>query len=384
MLQLTDDIKIPNRKIKSILNDAVKSAAAINLDYVNDAQPGITRIKKGEHFHYFLGKRKVQDKAILDRIKKLVIPPAWENVWICDLDNGHLQATGTDVKKRKQYKYHVLWNSLRNLTKFYRLYEFGKAIPAIRQQLEKDLSLPGLPVEKILATVVCLMEKTHIRIGNSAYEKLYGSFGLTTLKNKHVKIDEHKLQFMFKGKKGISHNINIKSKRLAKIVQSCRDIPGKELFQYYDSNGDHKCIDSGMVNTYIKNISGQDFTAKDFRTWAGTVHAISEFKAMLVGEAGNESASHSSLILAAPTAAEPQKIIKKNIVTMLDQVAKRLGNTPTVCRKYYVHPLIIDLYEKNTLSPYLKKVGNRIMDKQFSSEENLLMWILEKERAASI
>lgn len=381
MLQLTDDIKISNRKIKSILNDASKSAAAINLIYVNDAQPGIARIKNGENFHYFLGKRKVQDKAVLDRIKKLVIPPAWEDVWICDLDNGHLQATGIDAKKRKQYKYHVLWNVLRNLTKFYRLYEFGKAIPSIRQQLEKDISLPGLPVEKILATIVCLMEKTHIRIGNSVYEKLYGSFGLTTLKNKHVKVDEHKMQFMFKGKKGISHNINIKSKRLAKIVQSCRDIPGKELFQYYDGNGDHKCIDSGMVNSYLKNITGQDFTAKDFRTWAGTVHAISEFKAMLIGESGIESTSQSSSILAEPTATETQKIVKKNISIMLDQVAKHLGNTPTVCKKYYVHPLIIDLYENNRLHTYVNKGGNKIINKQLSSEENLLMFILERERS---
>ena len=368
---VASDLKISTRKIKSILRDAEKSAKAINLVYVQDTQAGITRVKNADDYHYFFGKKKIQDKLTLERIKKLVIPPAWETVWICSLDNGHLQATGVDVKKRKQYKYHALWNALRNQTKFYRLYEFGKAIPTIRQQLEKDLSLPGLPVEKVLALVVCLIEHTSIRIGNSTYEKLYGSFGLTTLKDKHVKIDAAKIQFTFKGKKGIAHNISINNKRLAKIVQQCRDIPGKELFQYYDEGGAHKAIDSGMVNAYLKAITGQDFTAKDFRTWAGTVQAIRAFNELGQGDV---------------QPAEPnEKDIKANVVTVIDRVAEHLGNTRTVCKKYYVHPAIITLYENNALHAYLKQLDRpQVKSDAFAGEEKLLMTILEKEKLVSI
>jgi len=362
MLNLANDIHISTKKIHSIRHDVKKTAQAINLVYVQDNQAGISRVKKGDSFQYLKNDKKILDAKTLDRIKKLVIPPAWNNVWICPLENGHLQATGIDIKNRKQYRYHALWNSLRNQTKFYRLHEFGKAIPAIREQLEKDLSLPGMPVEKVLAAVVCLMEQTSIRIGNSVYEKLYGSFGLTTLKNKHVNVVGSQIQFSFKGKKAISHNISIRSKRLAKIVKQCRDIPGKELFQYYDDDGDHKCIDSGMVNAYLKTISGQDFTAKDFRTWAGTVHALMAFKEIKSGE----------------TAAE----IKKDIVAVLDQVAQHLGNTRTVCKKYYVHPVLIELYENNDLSSYLKLLGKmqkEIKSNDLIAEEKLLMLILEKE-----
>ena len=222
LLGALGDIKISNRKIKSILNDPEKSAKAVNLIYVNGAQPGIQRISKGDKFYYQVGRKRIRDQAILERIKRLVIPPAWQDVWICESENGHLQATGIDIKGRKQYRYHPLWNQLRNQTKFYRLYEFGKSIPEIRKQIKKDLALPGLPLEKVLAAVVSIMEHTSIRVGNSMYEKLYGSFGLTTLKNSHVKITGDKLQFIFTGKKGINHNISLKSKRLAKIVKSCR------------------------------------------------------------------------------------------------------------------------------------------------------------------
>ncbi len=357
-----EGINISNKKIKTILHDAEKSAKAVNLVYVQDNQPGIQRIKKGKNFIYVSEDKKIENEDSLERIKKLVIPPAWENVWICKLDNGHLQVTGIDVKKRKQYKYHSLWNSLRNHTKFYRLHEFGKAIPTIRQQLEKDLSLPGLPLEKVLAAVVCLMEKTSIRVGNNMYEKLYGSYGLTTLKDKHVNINGTNMQFVFKGKKGVSHNISIKSKKLAAIVKKCRDIPGKELFQYIDDNGDHKCIDSGMVNQYIKTISGgEDFTAKDFRTWTGTVHSLIAFKELGESDTITET--------------------KRKIVAALDIVAKQLGNTRTVCKKYYVHPAIIDLYEKKNLHSYLNELDN--MDQcaphDLACEEKVLMKILEKE-----
>jgi len=358
-----NDINLSSREIKKILHDAEKSAAAVQLIYVSDQQPGIKRVKKGKSFSYVSGSKKVSDAETLQRIKKLVIPPAWQNVWICTLDNGHLQATGVDIKNRKQYKYHALWNSLRNHTKFYRLHSFGKAIPSMRKQLESDLALPGLPLQKVLATVVCLMEQTSIRVGNSLYEKLYGSFGLTTLKDQHVSIRGNQLQFIFKGKKGVKHNISIKSKRLAAIVKKCRDIPGKELFQYIDDNGNHHCIDSGMVNSYLKQISGEDFTAKDFRTWSGSVHAIGAFECLGYSET--------------------QTGMKKNIVQALDSVAKYLGNTRSVCKKYYVHPAVISLYEQKTLHSYLKprSSADKQQEHDLCREEKVLMKILEKEMA---
>ncbi len=363
MLIISEDIKISPRKIRAVLNDPQKSAKAINLIYVQDKQPGISRKKEGDIFCYYLGKRKLRDKRVLERIKKLAIPPAWEEVWICHLENGHLQATGVDARQRKQYKYHSLWNSFRNHTKFYRLYDFGKTIPTIRAHVEQDLARPGLPVEKVLATVVYLIEQTSIRIGNSAYEKLYGSFGLTTLKDKHVKITGDKMQFIFKGKKGIAHSISLKSKRLARIVKQCRDIPGKELFQYYDDEGNHKAIDSGMVNDYLRAITGQDFTAKDFRTWIGTVHAIRAFKKLDPAETKTEA--------------------KRNIISVLDDVAEHLGNTRTVCRKYYVHPIIIELYEAGELSAYCEKFAadytSAINPAQLSHDEELLLYILERQ-----
>ena len=221
-------LKLSQKKIAAISADPVKTAKAVNLIYVNDADPGIVRVKKGNAFDYLFQNKKVRDKEQLDRIKKLVIPPAWENVWICNLPNGHLQVTGLDVKNRKQYRYHASWNSLRNQTKFYKMHAFGLALPTIRLQLEKDLALPGLPLDKVLATIVSLMERTNIRIGSSLYEKLYGSFGLTTLKDKHVKVSGTSIKFSFKGKKGVYHDIDIKSKKLASIVKKCQDIPGNQ------------------------------------------------------------------------------------------------------------------------------------------------------------
>ncbi len=353
-------LRLPEKKIKAIVHDAEKAAKAVSLVYLSDSAEGIQRIKKGKSFSYLLQEKTVDDEATLQRIKSLVIPPAWENVWISPIDNAHLQATGVDALQRKQYRYHPLWNALRNHTKFYRIHEFGKILPAIRLQLEKDVSLPGLPVEKVLATVVSLMERTSIRVGNNLYEKLYGSFGMTTLKDEHVKIEGAKLRFTFKGKKGVHHDINIKSPKLAKIVKQCRDIPGKELFQYYDEEGVHKSIDSGMVNNYIKHISGGDFSAKDFRTWSGTVQAILAFKELGFFETQTET--------------------KKKIVEALDIVAKHLGNTRTVCKKYYVHPLIISLYESQNLKNYLSDLEQiEVNDNKadLTAAEKILMKILE-------
>ena len=351
-------------KIVKIMKDPVASAKAVNLIYTSDAETaGIIRKKKGKKFSYYKDSEKIKDKVEITRINSLVIPPAWENVWICALDNGHLQATGFDALKRKQYRYHSLWSALRNHTKFYRMLQFGYALPGIRLQLEKDLALRNFEKRKILALVVSLMQRTNIRIGNSIYEKLYGSFGLTTLKGKHVKIQGQKINFSFKGKKGVMHNVDLKSKRLSKLITKCKEIPGKELFQYYDDERNLHCIDSGMVNDYIKEISGDDFTAKDFRTWSGTVNALIAFKE--IGYAENNAQ------------------YKKKVKEALNIVASHLGNTGTVCRKYYVHPLVINLYENNSIKKYLdalEVIEENDGKADLTHEEKLVLKILENEK----
>lgn len=351
-------------KIVKIMKDPVASAKAVHLIYTSDAETaGITRKKTGKKYSYYKDGEKIRDKDEITRINKLVIPPAWESVWICALDNGHLQATGFDVKKRKQYRYHPLWSALRNHTKFYRMLQFGYALPDIRLQVEKDLALRNFEKRKILALIVSLMQRTNIRIGNNAYEKLYGSFGLTTLKEKHVKVQGQKISFHFKGKKGVMHDIDLKSKRLAKLIQKCKDIPGKELFQYIDDEGNRHTVDSGMVNDYIKEISGEDFTAKDFRTWSGTVSALIAFKEIGYAETHTE--------------------YKKKVKEALEMVASHLGNTSTVCRKYYVHPLVINLYENNTIKKYLdelEKIEENDGKAGLIHEEKLVLKILENEK----
>jgi len=360
MFEITTDIKLNKRTIRSGIKDVVKSAKSVALEYVNDTQPGFLRRRNGKNFYYLDGKKKVDDKNQLERIKKLVLPPAWEDVWICKLENGHLQATGYDMLKRKQYRYHTNWNLVRNHTKFYRLLDFGKQLPLIREHLEKDLALTGYPQEKVLAVVVSLLERTNIRVGNSFYEKLYGSFGLTTLKNKHVDITGNQLHFTFKGKKGVKHSISLNSKRLSRIVKGCKDIPGKELFEYYDNEGEIHTVDSGMVNQYIRTISNGDFTAKDFRTWAGSVQAFVAFKELGDYESETEK--------------------KQKIAAALDMVASQLGNTRTVCRKYYVHPVLSELYEGKKLGKYfdlLEDKRNELKNTGLIPEEHMLMKILE-------
>jgi DNA topoisomerase-1 len=351
-------------KIVKIMKDPVASAKAVHLIYTSDAETaGITRKKTGKKYSYYKDGEKIRDKEEITRINKLVIPPAWENVWICALDNGHLQATGFDLKNRKQYRYHPLWSALRNHTKFYRMLQFGYALPEIRLQVEKDLALRNFEKRKVLALIVSLMQRTNIRIGNNAYEKLYGSFGLTTLKGKHVKVKGQKINFSFKGKKGVMHNIDLKSKRLARLVEKCKDIPGKELFQYIDEEGNRHTVDSGMVNDYIKEISGENFTAKDFRTWSGTVSALIAFKEIGYAETHTE--------------------YKKKVKEALEIVASHLGNTSTVCRKYYVHPLVINLYENNTIKKYLdelEEIEENDGKADLTHEEKLVLKILETEK----
>ena len=354
-------IELSHKEFLKIDRDYSKAAKVADLVYVNDKTPGINRLKKGKGFVYINDNKPLKQKAEIERIRKLAIPPAWTKVWICPDESGHIQATGFDVRGRKQYRYHSMWNTLRNETKFHRLYEFGKVLPSIRLKLEEDLAKKELSEDKVLATVVSLMERTYIRVGNDDYEKLYGSYGLTTLKDNHVKVEGDEIFFSFKGKKGIDHKITLKNKRLARMVKQCRDIRGKELFQYYDTDGNRKPIDSGMVNRYVKDASGGDFTAKDFRTWAGTLNIIRAFKS--IGEAESETDC------------------KRKIVAALDEVSKQLGNTRSVCKKYYVHPGVIKLYEEKNLLKYLNeldKIEHPDDLAGLTSEERILMKILKQ------
>ena len=353
-------LKVSKKKLQSIVKDEEKTARAAKLVYVTDKEPGIERVKSDDKFEYYYQGEKIKDDEELLRIKHLVLPPAWTKVWICKKENGHLQATGYDVKNRKQYKYHPHWNSLRNHTKYYRLLEFGKTLPAIRLQLEKDLGDRELSLRKVLAAVVSLMERTNIRVGNSFYEKTYGSFGLTTLKDKHVKFNGNAVSFAFVGKKGVAHNITLKNKKLAAIIKKCRDVPGKELFQFYDENGERRSIDSGLVNSYIREISNADFTAKDFRTWAGTIQAFLALKSI--------------------GCCDTQKETKRRIVEALDIVSEQLGNTRTVCKKYYVHPVILSLYESKKLDGYTKEldeIEKNDNKSDLTPEEKVVMKILQ-------
>ncbi len=358
------DIDLPALSHKQFLkidHNYEKAATLVHLVYVHDNEEGIVRIKEGDSFLYVYGNKPFKKEDELKRIKKLAIPPAWTNVWICPLENGHIQATGLDKRQRKQYRYHAVWNLLRNETKFHHMIEFGKALPQLRLKLEEDLARKELNEEKVIATVISLMERTYIRIGNNDYEKLYGSYGLTTLKDKHAVIKGDQLTFSFRGKKGVHQNISLRNKKLAKAVKECRDIPGKELFQYYDAEGKHRPVDSGMVNNYIKQATNGEFSAKDFRTWAGTLHALQSFRSL--GEALSDAET------------------KKNVVIVMDEVSKKLGNTRTVCKKYYVHPGLVKMYEEKRLAKYFKELDKLEKPDNISgltSEENLLLRILER------
>lgn len=359
LMAATEEVpfKIPAKKIKSILQDEEKTARAAKLLYVSDSEEGIERRKKGKSFEYYYQDKILKDDEDLVRIKSLVIPPAWENVWICKKDNGHLQATGIDARGRKQYKYHPDWCRIRSQTKFYRMVEFGKTLPTIREELKKDLDQKELTLTKVLAACVSVIEKTGIRIGNAAYEKEYKSYGLTTLKNRHVDINGTRATFSFKGKKGVKQTLVLRNKKLAKIIKQCKEIPGKELFQFFDEDGKHHSIDSGMVNDYIKEISGADFTAKDFRTWEGTIHALLALSEMTWGESDTER--------------------KKQIVEAIDKVSGHLGNTRSVCRKYYIHPLLFSLYENRKLDKYLHKMKEKKDSPAIAAAEEMIMTVLE-------
>jgi DNA topoisomerase-1 len=324
------------------LPDPIASARAAGLRYVYDTKPGITRHRHAEAFRYTGPDGKpIRDKATLARIRSIVIPPAWTDVWICPLPNGHLQATGRDARGRKQSRYHPDWRSTRDQAKYEHMLAFSAALPAIRARVQHDLALPGLPREKVLATIVRLLETTYIRVGNESYARENHSFGLTTLRRRHVTIDGAKLTFNFKGKSGVAHTINLTDRRLARIVKACHDTPGYELFDYLDHDGNPHAIGSTDVNAYLNEVTGQHFTAKDFRTWAGTVLAC-------------------TLLRACETCEEPsQTFLKKNVVATVKSVAQRLGNTPSVCRKCYVHPAVLDAYLNGSLPHILRQLPTK-------------------------
>ncbi|HEU4588597.1 MAG TPA: hypothetical protein VFS11_08115 [Gemmatimonadales bacterium] len=317
--------------------DAAESAEAAGLRYVSDTKPGIRRQRRGKGFTYTgPDGQPIRDAATLARIRSLAIPPAYTDVWICPDPRGHLQATGRDARGRKQYRYHPAWRAVRDETKFERMVAFSEALPGIREQVDRDLRRQGLPREKVLATIVRLLECTAIRVGNDEYAKANESFGLTTLKDQHVEISGSRLRFEFRGKSGKTQVVDLTDRQLARIVAHCQAIPGAELFQYMDEDGEHQAVDSGDVNDYIRRISGQSFTAKDFRTWAGTMLAVEALR-----EAGPFTTA---------------KEAKSKLLDAIDQVAQRLNNTRAVCRKYYIHPTIQEMYLAGTLVEALEKL----------------------------
>ncbi|MGI4022252.1 MAG: DNA topoisomerase IB [Janthinobacterium lividum] len=353
------------KQLDKIGRDPEITAKAVGLKYVTDSSPGYFRIKKGKGYQFLDDKNSIiKDKTLLQRFQKMVIPPAYTDVWICLHENGHLQFTGVDAAGRKQYRYHADWNKIRNQSKYHRMEVFASHIPKIREQIDQDLARKKLDKQKVLALVVRVMELTHIRIGNDNYRELYGSYGLTTLQDEHVEIKNGVIKFGFKGKKGVYHDLKLESKKLAKLVKQCQDIPGEELFQYYDEAGNPQDIGSADVNNYLKEITGEDFTAKDFRTWSGSVHALYAFKA-----AGGFTTTTEC---------------KKNITKVLDEVAFNLGNTRTVCKKYYVHPTLIKSYEEGRINRYLEQITE---DKPLSvpglnQAEKVLLEMIGKEKIA--
>src|SRR2546426_6565921 len=304
------------------LVDPIESARAAGLRYVSDLSSGIRRKRAGKGFTYSNGEgRGIRDSDTIRRIKGLAIPPAWTDVWICPDPRGHLQATGRDARRRKQYRYHSRWRELRDAVKYDRMLAFAAALPKIREQTDRDLERPGMPREKVLAAIVRLLEETRIRVGNEEYRKENGSFGLTTLRNRHVDVIGSGVRFTFRGKSGKHHQVELQDRRLARIIKRFLEIPGQELFQYLDENGEPRAIESADVNDYLREISGEDFTAKDFRTWSGTILA--------------------ARFLRETQAERDTRAAKKELVRAIARVADELGNTPAVCKKGYIHPAVI-------------------------------------------
>jgi DNA topoisomerase-1 len=342
------------------LVDPVESARAAGLRYVSDQSPGFQRKRVGKAFTYLAADgRTIRDPETIRRIKSLAIPPAWTDVWICPDPRGHLQATGRDARRRKQYRYHPRWREVRDAVKYDRMLAFAQALPKIRERTDQDLEQPGLPREKVLATVVRLLEETRIRIGNDEYRKENGSYGLTTLRNRQVNVIGAEVRFTFRGKSGKNHSIELHDRRMARIIKRFLEIPGQELFKCIDDDGEVKAIDSADVNEYLRQITREDFTAKDFRTWAGTILAAR----FLRETAGATNARRA----------------KKELVRAIARVADELGNTPAVAKKGYIHPAVIAAYLSGGLKPISEKADADPY--QLSAEERSLLALLGKAAA---
>lgn len=361
-----------SRRLRDIVRLAVNPqspqelAKKVGLRYVEDTTPGFSRIKTRSGFRFFdANGHSIRNPAQLKRAKHLAIPPAWVDVWICPFDNGHIQATGRDAKGRKQYLYHADWRQHRDANKFEKMIAFGQAISAIRAEVEHDLRLTGLPKEKVLATIVTLLESTHIRIGNDEYAKSNQSYGLTTMRCRHVQVDKASLRFCFKGKSGIRHAISLEDKRIAKIIRSCQELPGQELFQFIGDDGEVHRVGSDDVNSYLREKSGLEITAKDFRTWAATVLAAQELM-----EIGPHTTSTQA---------------KKQLNAAIETVSKKLGNTKAICRKSYIHPLIVNSYlEGNLLSHFehVAKGADLTTAGLSSTEQHVLSFLMMKTSAS--
>jgi DNA topoisomerase-1 len=339
---------------------AETSARLAHLRYVSDDGPGLRRRRSGSGFSYWTDDgRRVRDAETLARIRSLVIPPAWTDVWICPIANGHIQAIGRDKRRRKQYRYHRRWREVRDDVKYGRLLAFGAALPAIRRCTAKDLEQTALTRKKVLATIVQLLEKTLIRVGNEEYARENNSFGLTTMKARHAEVKGSTVIFEFRAKSGVQQCVDLHDARLARVIKRCQDLPGQMLFQYIDENGERQSIDSSDVNDYLREITGQDFTAKDFRTWAGTVLTACALRELAAWETETQA--------------------KRNVVEAIAQVAKKLGNTRAVCRRCYIHPAVLDAYQEGvTISDIVKRHGRAM--KRFSGlsrEEISLLALLE-------
>ncbi|WP_053143700.1 DNA topoisomerase IB [Pseudomonas sp. P97.38] len=330
-----------------------------DLHYVDDTAPGITRKKLRGKFCYFdpTGQR-ITDAAEIQRINALVVPPAYTDVWICTDPRGHLQATGLDARGRKQYRYHPRWREVRDADKYSRMLEFGRALPRLRKRLEEILAQPGFSRDKVLATVITLLDVTLIRVGNPQYARENRSYGLTTLRNKHVEVNGSAIAFQFRGKSGVEHQITVKDRRLARIIKRCQEIPGQNLFQYLDEDGERHTVSSSDINAYLKSLTGADFTAKDYRTWAGSAAALAGLRALHW---------------------ETETEAKKHVAEMVKQVARQLGNTPSVCRKCYIHPAVLEGFLLGTL----KELPKPRVRKGLSIEEAGLTMFLKRVAQAT-
>lgn len=348
-----------------IVTDPAEAAEEAGLRYVSDERPGYSRKASGDDFEYLDTEGKpIRDEQRLLRIKRLAIPPAWTDVWICPSANGHLQATGRDTRRRKQYRYHDRWREVRDENKYDRIVIFGNALPKMRRRVNKDLKLPGLSQNKVLATVVELLERTFIRVGNEEYARENKSFGLTTMQDRHVDVKGSKLRFRFRGKSGRDHEIDLTDRRIAKTILKLQDLPGQDLFQYVDDGGEVRDISSQDVNDYLREITAEDFTAKDFRTWAGTVLA--------------------AIALNAQEKFETKMQAKANIKTAIGTVAKILGNTPAICRKCYVHPAVLETYLDGSSIEGLKQRTQEALEHQdvdFKSSEKSILKFLQARLA---